>query len=92
MGVYMGIFNMFIVIPQIVAATLLGPTLKAVFDNQPIYSTVVEYAKQVPANNTGVYYYEARDAVSAALTKVIGGGDMAASLAEAQSTVEFAMN
>lgn len=30
MGVYMGIFNMFIVIPQIVAATLLGPTLNAI--------------------------------------------------------------
>src|SRR5690606_14280827 len=41
MGVYMGIFNMFIVIPQIVAATLLGPTLRLVFDNQPIYALVI---------------------------------------------------
>ena len=62
------------------------------FNNQPVFQMVVEFGAKVPANNTGVYYYEARDAVSAALTKVIGGGDMAASLAEAQSTVEFAMN
>ena len=41
MGVYMGIFNMFIVIPQIVAATLLGPALRAFFDNQPIYALVI---------------------------------------------------
>nr|HMQ66132.1 extracellular solute-binding protein [Arachnia sp.] len=62
------------------------------FNDQPVFQMVVEFGAKVPANNTGVYYYEARDAVSAALTKVIGGGDMAASLAEAQSTVEFAMN
>lgn len=62
------------------------------FNDQPVFQMVVEFGAKVPANNTGVYYYEARDAVSAALTKVIGGGDMAAALAEAQSTVEFAMN
>ncbi len=44
MGVYMGIFNMFIVIPQIVAATLLGPTLRLLFDNQPIYALVISGA------------------------------------------------
>jgi len=41
MGVYMGIFNMFIVVPQIVAATLLGPILTSVFSNQPIYALVI---------------------------------------------------
>lgn len=41
MGIYMGIFNMFIVIPQIVAATLLGPTLRTFFDNQAIYALVI---------------------------------------------------
>jgi maltose/moltooligosaccharide transporter len=41
MGLYMGIFNLFIVIPQIVAATLLGPTLRWCFDNQPIYAMVI---------------------------------------------------
>lgn len=47
MGVYMGIFNMFIVIPQIVAATLLGPTLRAFFDNQPIYALVISGASLI---------------------------------------------
>lgn len=41
MGLYMGIFNMFIVIPQIVAATLLGPVLKTIFNNQPIYALII---------------------------------------------------
>ncbi len=58
---------------------------------QAIYKDVVEFGTKVPSNNTGVYYYEARDAVSAALTKIIGGTDVDTALAEAQSTVEFAM-
>lgn len=41
MGIYMGIFNMFIVIPQIVAATLLGPVLRGLFDNQAIFAMVI---------------------------------------------------
>lgn len=41
MGVYMGIFNMFIVIPQIVAATLLGPTVRHLFDNHAIWALVI---------------------------------------------------
>ena len=36
MGVYMGIFNMFIVIPQIVAATSLTTIYKGVFGEDPI--------------------------------------------------------
>ena len=36
MGVYMGIFNMFIVIPQIVAATSLTAIYKGVFGEDPI--------------------------------------------------------
>jgi len=32
MGVYMGIFNFFIVIPQILAATILGFMVKSLFD------------------------------------------------------------
>ncbi|MCS0498479.1 ABC transporter substrate-binding protein [Protaetiibacter mangrovi] len=61
------------------------------FGGQPIYADVVTFGASVPSNNTGVYYYEARDAVSAAITKIMGGADMASALDEAQSTVEFAM-
>jgi maltose/moltooligosaccharide transporter len=41
MGVYMGIFNVFIVIPQLLAATLLGLLLKTFFDNQSIFALVL---------------------------------------------------
>ncbi len=41
MGIYMGIFNMFIVIPQIVAATLLGPSLEIFFANKAIYALII---------------------------------------------------
>ncbi|MFY8208409.1 MAG: MFS transporter, partial [Caulobacter sp.] len=41
MGVYMGIFNVFIVIPQLLAATLLGLMLKTFFGNQSIFALVL---------------------------------------------------
>lgn len=62
------------------------------FGGQPIYQDVVKFGASVPKNNTGAYYYEGRDAVSAAITKIAGGADPATALAEAQKTVEFAMN
>jgi maltose/moltooligosaccharide transporter len=41
MGYYMGVFNFFIVIPQIVAATILGFLLNNVLGGEPIYILVV---------------------------------------------------
>jgi len=41
MGVYMGIFNFFIVIPQLVAATVLGFLLRTLFGGAPIYALVM---------------------------------------------------
>ncbi|NQZ82754.1 MAG: MFS transporter, partial [Colwellia sp.] len=41
MGLFMGIFNFFIVLPQILAASILGFLITKVFDNQPIYALVV---------------------------------------------------
>jgi maltose/moltooligosaccharide transporter len=41
MGVYMGIFNFFIVIPQLVAVSLLGVLLKLFFGSQPLYALVI---------------------------------------------------
>jgi maltose/moltooligosaccharide transporter len=35
MGVYMGIFNFFIVIPQLLASAALGLLLRVLFDNHP---------------------------------------------------------
>lgn len=41
MGVYMGIFNFFIVLPQILAATLLGIFTKSLFSGNAIFTIVV---------------------------------------------------
>ncbi len=40
MGLYMGIFNLFIVIPQILAGTVLGLLVKGIFGGQAIYAVV----------------------------------------------------
>lgn len=41
MGLYMGLFNFFIVIPQLVAASILGTVLKVLFNGQPIYALLL---------------------------------------------------
>jgi maltose/moltooligosaccharide transporter len=41
MGIYMGIFNFFIVIPQITAAAVLGWFVKNVFNDQAVYVLIV---------------------------------------------------
>jgi maltose/moltooligosaccharide transporter len=41
MGVYMGIFNIFIVLPQLLAATILGLTLKHFFGGEAIWALVI---------------------------------------------------
>jgi maltose/moltooligosaccharide transporter len=38
MGIYMGIFNFFIVIPQILAASVLGVLVRVLFGGQSIYA------------------------------------------------------
>ena len=40
MGVYMGIFNFFIVIPQIINALIGGPIVKFLYGGDPIYALV----------------------------------------------------
>jgi maltose/moltooligosaccharide transporter len=41
MGLTMGIFNLFIVIPQLLGATLLGPLLDVAFHGRPIWAMAV---------------------------------------------------
>ena len=45
----------------------------------------------MPSNNTGVYYYEARDAVATAITNIVSGADMDSEIKTAEDTVKFAM-
>ncbi len=41
MGIYMGLFNFFITIPQIVNGVFGGPIIKRVFDSQAIYALII---------------------------------------------------
>jgi len=49
MGYYMGVFNFFIVIPQIVAAGILGFILKNFFNNDAIYALIIGGASMILA-------------------------------------------
>lgn len=49
MGVYMGIFNFFIVIPQITAAAILGFFVKNLFGNEAIYALMLGGASMLVA-------------------------------------------
>jgi maltose/moltooligosaccharide transporter len=49
MGVYMGIFNFFIVIPQIVAASILGWTVKHVCGGDAIYALLLGGVSMIAA-------------------------------------------
>jgi maltose/moltooligosaccharide transporter len=49
MGVYMGIFNFFIVIPQITAASILGFFVRDVFGGDAIYALVLGGASMIVA-------------------------------------------
>lgn len=40
-GIYMGIFNFFIVLPQLMVATIMGGAMRAFFPGQPIWTMVV---------------------------------------------------
>ncbi len=41
MGIYMGIFNFFITIPQIINGLIGGPIVKNVYNNQPVFALVI---------------------------------------------------
>jgi maltose/moltooligosaccharide transporter len=49
MGVYMGIFNFFIVIPEIFASLALQPLVKHVFNNNPLYVVMLGGASMLVA-------------------------------------------
>jgi len=49
MGIYMGIFNFFIVLPQILAATILGAMTKHLFNQHAIYTLIFGGAMMIIA-------------------------------------------
>jgi len=61
MGFYMGVFNFFIVIPQIVAAAILGFFVNHVFNNQSIYALVVGGTSMIIAGLMNFFVREKGD-------------------------------
>lgn len=49
LGIYMGLFNIFIVVPQLLVATVMGSIMKAWFPEQPIYTMAFAAATMVMA-------------------------------------------
>jgi maltose/moltooligosaccharide transporter len=41
LGIYMGLFNIFIVVPQLLVATVMGSIMKAFFPDEPIWTMLV---------------------------------------------------
>jgi maltose/moltooligosaccharide transporter len=59
MGFYMGVFNFFVVIPQLLAGVILGFVVRVVFENESIYALVVGGVSMVIA---GVLNLAVKDA------------------------------
>ena len=38
LGIYMGLFNIFVVVPQLLVATIMGQVMKALFPGEPVYT------------------------------------------------------
>ena len=49
LGIYMGLFNIFIVVPQLLVATVMGSIMKAWFPTEPIYTMAFASAMMVLA-------------------------------------------
>jgi maltose/moltooligosaccharide transporter len=64
MGTYMGIFNFFIVIPQILAASILGFFVKTVFGGESIYALVTGGISMFIAAVLILFVYDADEAKS----------------------------
>jgi maltose/moltooligosaccharide transporter len=58
MGVYMGIFNFFIVIPEILASLALQPVVKQLFNNDPVKVVMLGGASLLVAAIATQFVYE----------------------------------
>lgn len=61
MGIYMGIFNFFITIPQILNGLVGGPLVKNVYNNQPVYALVLSGIFMICAAVSVIYVYDPAD-------------------------------
>ena len=58
MGIYMGIFNFFITLPQLVNGIIGGPIVKYIYNNQPIYAIVMAGFFMLCAAVSVIYVYD----------------------------------
>lgn len=58
MGIYMGIFNFFITIPQLINGIIGGPIVKHVYNNQPIYAIIMSGVFMLCAAVSVIYVYD----------------------------------
>lgn len=63
MGVYMGIFNFFIVIPQIINALIGGPLVKYVYGNHAIYALVMSGVSFIIAAYLALKVKDSKDSI-----------------------------
>jgi len=61
------------------------------FAGQRIFYDIVSFTARVPSVDTGIHYYEARNAIGLALAAIVEGMDMQRALQEAEDTVRFAI-
>lgn len=61
MGIYMGIFNFFITIPQILNGIVGGPIVKYIYNNQPIYAIIIAGIFMLCAAVSVIYVYDPGD-------------------------------
>ena len=61
------------------------------YGGDTVFAKIVDFAGKTPSNNTGVYYYEARNYIATAMQNVIGGGSIEDEIKAAQEQAEFTM-
>ena len=62
------------------------------YGGDTVYAKIVDFATKTPANTTGAFYYDARDAVGVALSNITQtGADVTSELQTAQETLDFNM-
>lgn len=62
------------------------------YGGDTVYAKIVDFATKTPSNNTGAFYYDARDAVGVALSNITQtGADIDSELETAQETLDFNM-
>jgi len=73
------------------AASVVYQEPQPFFGGQTVFSDIIRFSGNVPSVTTGVFFYEARDAIGFAVVNILGGADMTQELQAAQDQVLFQM-